>query len=174
MKTHPTDSTRSWRRPALRVALLGALLGLTSLAWAANSRPRPPLLHLLPPENIAQTTRADLRARMNRHGNVMTGLVKAVVLLDRPTVTNMARRIADEELLARAESPADDPWRPLLPKAFFIEQDALRSAARELAQAAAQGDPDDVLAERFGALTRTCVRCHGSYLHDLPTGPSGR
>jgi cytochrome c553 len=111
---------------------------------------------------------------MNRQGNVMTGLVKAVVLLDRPTVANMARRIADEELLARAESPGVDPWRPLLPKAFFIEQDALRMAARELAQAASQGERDEVMADRFGAVTRTCVRCHGAYLHDLPAGPGTR
>jgi hypothetical protein len=161
-------------RAVLRFSLLAALLGLTSLGWAANSRPRGPLLHLLPPENIAETTRSDLRARMSRHGNVMTGLVKAVVLLDRPTVANMARRIADEELLARAESPGVDPWRPLLPKAFFIEQDALRMAARELAEAAAQGERDEVVADRFGAVTRTCVRCHGAYLHDLPAGPGAR
>jgi hypothetical protein len=171
MNDHP--ATSSWSR-ALPVALVAALLGLGGLAWASNSRPKGPLLHLLPPENIAAATRAELRGRMNRHGNVMSSLVKAVVLIDRPTVTTMARRIADEELLARAEASGVDPWRPLLPKAFFIEQDALRVAARELAQASAQGEPDEAMAERFGALTRTCVRCHAAYLHDLPAGPAGR
>jgi hypothetical protein len=168
MKDHTTRS----RAPL--AALLVTLLGLTGLGWAAGNRARGPLLHLLPPENIAPATRSDLRARMDRHANVMSGLVRAVVLLDRPTVTNMARRIADEELLARAESPGLDPWRPLLPKAFFIEQDALRSAARDLAQAASEEAPADVLGERFGTLTRTCVRCHSAYLHDLPAGPGSR
>jgi hypothetical protein len=111
---------------------------------------------------------------MTRHGNTMSTLVKAVVLIDRPTITAMAQRIADEELLARPDSKGFDPWRPLLPKAFFVEQDALRQSAGALAQAASQGETDTVVAERFGALTATCVRCHGSYLHDLPAGTADR
>jgi hypothetical protein len=153
--------------------VVGAAAGLAGRSGAA-SRPKGPLVHLLPPENVAASTRADLRARMSRHGNAMSTLVKAVVLIDRPTITTMAQRIADEELLASAESKDLDPWRPLLPKEFFVERDALRTSARDLARAAAQGEPDSVLAERFGALTATCVRCHGSYLHDLPPGAANR
>jgi cytochrome c553 len=167
-----TLAARLTNSRSVQIALLVSLLGLAGLS-EATGRPRGPLLHLLPPENVAASTRADLRARMSRHGNSMSGLVRAVVLLDRPTVRTMAGRIADEELLARAESPGFDPWRPLLPKEFFIEQDALRTAASALAQAAAQNESDSVLADRFGALTRTCVRCHGAYLHALPAGPGG-
>jgi hypothetical protein len=160
--------------PSKRSAALFSIVAVAVAGVAyAGARPPQPLNHLLPPDNVAASTRADLRARMGRHGNVMSGLVKAVVLLDRPTVATLAVRIADEELLA-GSAPELDPWRPLLPKAFFIENDAIRVAARELAQAAAQGLPDDTLAERFGALTRTCVRCHGAYLHDLPGGPRSR
>ena len=177
---HPTctwDGGMTLRRS--KVIPLGLLigvafpLGLAGLSQA-ESRSRGPLLHLMPPENVAPSTRADLRARMGRHANSMSALVRAVVLLDRPTITTMAQRIADEELLARADSSGFDPWRPLLPKAFFVEHDALRAAASELAKAAAQGEPDTVLADRFGALTRTCVRCHGAYLHDLPAGAASQ
>ncbi|HVU51850.1 MAG TPA: hypothetical protein VHL80_14235 [Polyangia bacterium] len=154
---------------SIGVVLVGLLTGLAGLSRAVTAQ-RAPLTHLLPPENVAATTRAQLRERMSRHGNTMSTLVKAVVLIDRPTITTMAQRIADEELLARGESKGFDPWRPLLPKAFFIEQDALRMAARSLAQAAAHGESDSAVAERFAALTTTCVRCHASYLHDLPAG----
>jgi hypothetical protein len=160
------------RSVAILVVLVGLVFGVAGLSRATV--PRAPLLHLLPPENVAASTRSELRGRMARHGNTMSTLVKAVVLIDRPTITTMAQRIADEELLARAESKGFDPWRPLLPKGFFIEQEALRTTARSLAQAAAQGEPDPVLAERFGTLTATCVRCHGAYLHDLPSGTAGR
>lgn len=153
----------------MRIVLGVLVLALAGLSQA-NVRPKGPLLHLLPPDNVAATTRADLRARMNRHGNTMSTLVRALVLLDRSTVATMAERIADEELLARAESAGLDAWRPLLPKEFFVEQSALRTAAHELTQAAAHGEPDGVLADGVGDLTRTCIRCHGAYLHDLATG----
>ena len=168
MSNHHVAPKRSL---ATVLALVGLVLGLAGLSRAT---PRGPLLHLLPPENVAASTRAELRARMDRHGNTMSTLVKAVVLIDRPTITTMAQRIADEELLARPDSQTFDRWRPLLPKAFFVEQDTLRATARALAQAAAQGEPDSLLAERFGTLTATCVRCHGSYIHDLPANMAGR
>ena len=142
------------RPRTMRLVLIASMLTLAGLSQA-NIRPRGPLLHLLPPDNVAAATRADLRARMGRHGNTMSTLVRAVVLLDRPTVETMAQRIADEELLARAESGGLDPWRPLLPQEFFVEQSALRNSAHELAQAAARREPDGVLADRFGDLTRT-------------------
>jgi hypothetical protein len=156
-----------FRSLALGAVAAGAVLALAGLP-RATARPKAPLLHLLPPENVAAATRVELRSRMNRHGNDMSSLVRAVVLLDRPTVAALAGRISDEELLARSDTRRADPWRPLLPPGFFVEQEALRKAASELAEAAAHGQPDDVLAERFGLVTRTCVRCHGAYLHDLP------
>jgi hypothetical protein len=162
----------------LRSLLLGLVLGVSMLGVVglarAIARPKSPLEHLLPPENVAATTRADLRGRMSRHGNNMSALVKAVVLLDRPTVTALAGRIADEEYLAKIENGGLDRWRPLLPKPFFVEQEALRAAATALAESAARGASDEVLADRFSTLTHTCVRCHGSYVHDLPGGTALR
>jgi hypothetical protein len=165
----PTSRSPLTRTVMTLAAVCAVAVGVSRLSLA-TARPKGPLLHLAPPENVSATTRAELRARMGRHGNSMSTLVRAVVLLDRPTIGTMAQRIADEELLARAESNGLDMWRPLLPKAFFVEQDALRSAASALAQAATRGEPDTVLAQRFGAVTSTCVRCHGAYLHDLPSG----
>jgi hypothetical protein len=167
----------SIRRSAVKslvlLAMIASAFGLARLSRADN-RSKGPLLHLLPPENITATTRADLRALMSRHGSSMSTLVRAVVLLDRPTIGSMAQRIADDEFLARGESAGLDRWRPLLPKEFFVEQDALRASANELARAASQGEPDSALADRFSTLTRTCVRCHTAYLHDLPADAASR
>jgi cytochrome c556 len=100
----------------------------------------------------------------------MSNLVRAVVLLDRPTVLALAQRIADEEIVARAGAATQGTKRLPLPFQFFTEQDALRSAAQQLAAAAAQGNDglvasDSALADRFATLARTCVACHSAYLH---------
>ena len=60
---------------------------------------------------------------------------------------------------------------PLSPSAQRV-QDALAAAARQLAAAAVDGGDDKVLAERFAMLTRTCVGCHSTYLHDRPAPPA--
>jgi hypothetical protein len=154
------------------VLLCAVVAGLVSAPNAASSKG--PTLHLPPPENVAATTLKELRARMSRHANGMSDLLRAVVLLDRPTISTLAGRIADDEVVARSEAQGLDRWGPLLPKAFFVEQDALRTTARDLAAAAAHGEPDDVLADRFGAVTRTCVRCHSVFLHGRPEAPAPR
>jgi len=151
-------------------ALAVSFVGLAGLVHAATKPKAPPLEHLLTPEKVAASTRTELRARMERHGNNMSSLVKAVILLDRPTVANLAGRISDEEMIAKADAPAIAKSKPLLPKTFFAELDALRAAASELAQAAAHGQNDDVIADKFATVTATCVRCHSSYVHDLPAG----
>ena len=56
----------------------------------------------------------------------------------------------------------------MLPPKFFVEQDDLSAIARQLAVAALEGGDDKALADRFSALTRTCVSCHSTYLHDRP------
>ena len=53
---------------------------------------------------------------------------------------------------------------------FFTEQDAMRSAAQQLAGTAAHSPDgltasDSALADRFATLARTCVACHSAYLH---------
>jgi hypothetical protein len=103
---------------------------------------------------------------MGRHADTVSTLVRSVILLDRPTIRTLATRIADEEAIGRATS---DPQakRPPLPRGFVVEQGELSLVARQLAAAAAEGD-DAALADRFSALTRTCVSCHSAYLHGRP------
>jgi hypothetical protein len=124
---------------------------------------------LPPPDHISQQASAEIQARMARHGEVVSNLVRAVVLLDRPTIRTLATRIADEEVIARAGATGE-PRQLALPSEFFTIQDELATDARKLAETAAEGGDDHLLAERFAALTRTCVSCHTVYLHGRP-GP---
>ena len=110
-------------------------------------------------------TRAKLSARMGRHGRVMEQLVRSVVLLDRPTIRVLAERIADEETLSRAGSSVSERRRLALSPELAAEQTQLHSVARQLAAAAVATSDDGELADRFAALTRTCVSCHSVYMH---------
>jgi cytochrome c553 len=133
----------------------------------AAPRAPAPARRLPAPEHVSPQTRQEIRARMSLHGATMQNLVRAVVLLDRPTIRLLANRIADEEIVARA-GKTPDVQRPPLPPRFFLEQDELAATARQLAAAAVDGGEDAALADRFAALTRTCVGCHSAYLHDQP------
>jgi hypothetical protein len=99
----------------------------------------------------------------------MSNLIRAVVLLDRPTIRALASRIADEEIVALSNKTSLERRRLNLPQDFFAEQTALSVAARALAAAAsADGGDDAALADGFSALTRTCIGCHSVYLHGRP------
>jgi len=161
-------SNRS-RTAALSALFLAALLALFGQSRAGEA-PKASAVRLSAPDHLSATTRAELRARMTRHGNVMSNLVKAVVLLDRPTITNLAQRIADEEVVARSEADGSKKWESRLPKGFFAEQDALRSAARDLATSAVDKASDSVTADRFATVAHTCVACHSVYLRGRPDG----
>ncbi len=115
---------------------------------------------------------------MSRHGEVMSNLVRAVVLLDRPTTRVLAGRISDEEVIAHSNKSGSARLPLNLPPEFLGEQTALTSAARALALAATDRGDDQLLARRFAELTTTCVGCHSVYLHGRPDprpfGPVGR
>jgi len=137
----------------------------------------PPVSSLPAPEQIGPEAQAELKARMGRHGNTMSSLVRAVVLLDRPTIRTLAGRIADDEIIARGDAASKTKKRLALPPAFYEAQDSLRASAEALAGAAALPRSDDrALADDFAAVARSCVSCHSVYLHHkielLP--PSGR
>ena len=175
-----TDSKRAQGRLVLRTMYrLVIASGLAALLLIGGARAAAigPTQNLPLPEHITQDTRADVKARMARHGETMSGLVRAVVLLDRPTIRTLATRIADEEVIARVGS-AGPQKRPALPREFFAAQDDLSTNARQLAAAAVEGGDDRVLSERFAAVTRTCVTCHSAYLHgrpdSTPFGPKGK
>lgn len=146
--------------------LVGASLG------AAAETPTP-AQKLPAPDYLSQQTRNEIQARMVRHGETMSSLVRSVVLLDRPTIRVLAGRIADEEIIARMGA-AGEARRPPLPREFFSAQDELSASARDLASAAKQGSDDRLIAERFAVVTRTCITCHSAYLHGRPDpAPAG-
>jgi hypothetical protein len=147
------------------VAFALAALLVVAAAHAASDAPVP-AQRLPAPEHVSPEARAEVKARMARHGETMSNLVRAVVLLDRPTIRVLATRIADEEVIARVGS--GDQKRPALPRDFFAAQDELSAGARQLAAAAVAGGDDKVLAERFASVTRSCVTCHSAYLHGRP------
>jgi hypothetical protein len=101
----------------------------------------------------------------------MEQLVRSVVLLDRPTIRELAGRIADEETLSRAESSVSERRRLALSPEFTAEESQLHTVARQLAAAAVAGSDDLELADRFAALTRTCVSCHSVYMHGRSGAP---
>jgi hypothetical protein len=110
---------------------------------------------------------------MARHGETMSNLVRSVVLLDRPIIRILATRIADEEVIARVGSGREQR-RPPVPRDVLLAQDELSGSARQLAAAAVEGGDDKILAERFAAVTKTCVTCHSAYLHGRIPEPSSR
>ena len=153
--------------PPASVALF-ALLGLLVSGAGAGAAPTPSAARRLPvPEHVDMSTQREVKARMGQHGTTMEGLVRAVIVLDRPTIRVLAARIADEEVAARAGG-ARDKQRSSLPAQFFAQQEELAIFARQLAVAAHDGGDDKVLAEHFAAVMRTCVGCHSTYLHDRP------
>jgi hypothetical protein len=147
MNRWKSSSTR-W---AVTAVVLGGLLGAASL-----------LLH---PHAAAQgppaPDRGAIKSRMGRHGASLTGLGRAVVMLDLTTAARLARQIADEELVAR--SLDTDKKNERAAESFGALQEELRSRAARLA-AEAGGRNDLGVADAFGELARTCVRCHRLYL----------
>ena len=82
-----------------RLALSGILVVLLSVpGLAAAPKPTAPAQKLPAPAHVSAQTRQELKARMGQHGTTMQNLVRAVVLIDRPTIRVLATRIADEEI----------------------------------------------------------------------------
>ena len=133
----------------------------------AGGPSRPPAARLPAPEHLSATTRAEVRGRMGRHGNTMSSLVRALVLLDRPTISTLAGRIADEEVIARiVEGSTPDKLKTLLPQELFAEQDALQK------NRAAPRPPPAGRGQRHGGQVRgrrELCACHSVYLRPLDT-----
>ncbi len=125
---------------------------------------------LAAPDSLPPLARVLLRGRMHRHRDDMGALLRAVLLLQRPRVAELASQLADEPSLAR---PGDgsDTLNAALPPHFFQLEAQLHEQAGELAEAA-QGRADEaVLAQRFGQLMETCVRCHQAYQRPAEAQP---
>jgi len=145
--------------------LAGAVTcGMVASRWAATQEMAEAPWHFPAPRHLDRETRAELDARMGRHGETMSRLVKSVVLLDRSRITLLAGRIADEEVWGGGKRSG----RLSLPSELAAEETKLSAAARALAVAAAQSPDDQVLAEKFAVVTSTCVTCHSVYLYGEP------
>src|SRR5579863_2221673 len=100
---------------------VGAMLVLLLVPAVALAGDKLPMArHLAAPQYVTANTRAELDARMAHHGEDMSNLVRAVVLLDRPTIRTLANRLADEEVIAYNDRSAAD--RLDLPSEFLIQQ----------------------------------------------------
>jgi hypothetical protein len=106
------------------------------------------------------------RARMGRHGAGLMGLARSVVLLDLETTARLARQIDDDEAIAVGLG-AVPPDRGDPGESFQALAAELRTRAGRLADEA--GRKNDLgVADTFGELARTCVRCHRLYLRPRP------
>jgi len=143
--------------------VLGAAIAVALLLRPSHTIPRAPELAV--PERIPPAARQVIASKMRRHAEQLPSLVSSVVVLDYDGAARTAGEIFDEPEIARPI--AGDELNGLLPERFFVLQDALRTSARQLVQAAARRD-SGLLADAFGGLTRTCVSCHDVYLRGLP------
>ena len=140
--------------------LLACAVGAALLLRPSRSIPGGP--ELAAPEHIPPAARAVIASKMRRHAQQLPALVSQVVVLDYDGVAKTAGEIFDEPEIARPVT--GDELNGLLPERFFLLQDALRTAARQVVEAAARRDSAR-LAGALSELTRTCVSCHDVYLH---------
>ena len=125
---------------------------------------------LAAPDSLPPLARVLLRGRMRRHGDDMETLLRAVLLLQRPRIAELASQLADEPSLAR---PGDgsDTLNAALPPHFFQLEAQLHEQAGALAEAARGSADEAALAQRFGQLMETCVHCHQAYQQPAEAEP---
>lgn len=115
------------------------------------------------PQRLSPTARAVLQHRMQGHSRDILQLVRAVVLLEYDRVAKLADSIAEDSNLARPLTGDATELNSQLPERFFKLQDELKASAHELSHAAHKRDWEAV-SDAYGRMSRTCVRCHQSYL----------
>ena len=134
--------------------------------YAAQTARMLPRRELPAPERLSLTARSLLSRRMENHGFEMTNLMWATLLLDRTAASSITQSILAEPRLSRPITRDGSELNAHLPTAFFDLQDQLVESAEELrAVADDQHSSPGELAEAFGRLTNTCVRCHAVYLY---------
>ena len=141
-------------------ALVSAIVVAIVVALVPSRRIAPDR-HLPMAERLPEAARAALRTQMRTHARGMMELVSRVTLLDYDGALVAAERVLAEPRVARPLG--GDELNASLPPRFFALQDELRGELQRV-QAAASARDADALADSFGAVTRTCVRCHDAYL----------
>lgn len=117
---------------------------------------------LAPPEYLPGTARAVLRTIMVSHARDMAELMSAIMILNYPRIEAGAEAIVNDVSLARPLTGDATELNSALPERFFVLQDDLRKQARTLRDAAQHLSAFEV-ADAYGELSETCVRCHGTY-----------
>jgi len=158
----------------LRSALVAAGSSALILAsCATNDTSQPPQIAQLaqairpperegPPEPLSPIARALLKERMAAHAQGMSELVSAILLPEYPQIAERSDRLAADVSLSRPLSNDATELNAAIPERFFVRQDDMRDAARVLAAAARSANPSKV-ANAYGRLAETCVRCHADY-----------
>jgi cytochrome c556 len=159
-------ATKSW--------MAAGAFGLAVLTSCANTGPsQPPQMAQLaqaitppqregPPEPLSPTARALLKERMASHAQDMSELVSAILLFDCQRITERSDKIAADVNLSRPTTNDATELNASIPEKFFVRQDDLKAAAHVLAQSARTANPAKV-AEAYGKVSETCVRCHADY-----------
>jgi len=88
MSTMVSNGVRAGRgfRSRHRLAIACGLAALFLVRGARAAESVGPAQRLPVPEHVTENTRVEVKARMARHGETMSSLVRSVVLLDRPTI----------------------------------------------------------------------------------------
>jgi len=149
------------------------MMGLATVACAASSRNQPPqetqfAQAVAPPERLSpaapvpEPARENLKVRMAYHASDMNALVGNIMVLRYEQIRIGADRIASDATLTGPLT--SDATRPnsTSPDKFSLYQDSLRLEAKALARAADHQSAFEV-ADSYGRLSQTCVRCHALY-----------
>jgi hypothetical protein len=130
---------------------------------AQLARALAPPERLAPAEALPPQARALLHTRMASHAQDMGALMSAIMVLRYEEIGTRARGITHEVYFARTggEDASTLLNASLPPKLFDLEAE-LRERASTLAGAADRLDAFAV-ANAYGQLSETCVKCHAAY-----------
>ena len=159
--------------PRVRVTPLGVVGVVICLSCAGKAANQPPQIEQLtgavtppertvPPEPLSKPVKALLSKRMASHVEDMSELVSAIMLLDYSRIITRGDKIAADINLARPISQDATELNASIPEKFFVRQDELKAAIRELEDAAHSANPYWV-ADAYGYVAKTCVRCHADF-----------
>lgn len=164
-------------RPQSLAAIFAAAAAVAGAAGASSCATKPPpeppqtaqLAQAVaapertgPPLPLPGTARAFLKTRMASHTRDMGDLVSAIMILDYDKIQDCAATISADASLARPLKLDATELASGIPERFFVLQDELRSRAATLALAA--GDTSAFrVADAYGRLSETCVRCHATF-----------
>ncbi len=149
----------------LILGLLASPGGVADAAKTAPVRHTRAELKLPISEKIPRAARESLRSRMDRHGDDMTLLMAAVLMLNYEMAEDLARSIHSEPKLSRPGPGELDTLNAQLPPVLFDLQDQLSVRAQGLIDAAHARDAKN-LVKAFGAMSETCVACHSAFLRE--------